>query len=118
MTDSLATLQQLVINLRDDRNWKQFHKPKDLAAALAIEAGELQELFLWKDHDQIERLLDQHEQREKIEDEMADVLAYLLALADITQTDLGKALEHKMRKNARKYPIDKVKGDARKYNEY
>lgn len=86
--------------------------------ALAIEAAELQERMLWKSEGQLDEALDDPEQREYLADEMADVLGYLLLLADRTGIDLGQALRRKVEKNAVKYPVERVKGDSRKYDQY
>ncbi len=101
---------------RDERDWGQFHNPKDMAMALSIEASELMEHFLWKTPDEVmARVV---ERREEIEEEVADVAIYLVELADILGIDLFEAMERKMAKNAAKYPADLVKGSSKKYNEY
>ena len=100
---------------RDERDWKQFHHPKDMAAGLAIEASELMELFLWKnEQEQIEIV---ETKREQIEDEMADIGMFLLELADNLNVDLLTAIEAKIEKNAEKYPVEKSKGRSAKYTE-
>ena len=112
----LARLIQAIRTFRDERDWLQFHNPKDLATALAIEASELQEVFLWR---QVEDLDDRVvEKRELIEEEVADIAIYLLEFADLLNIDLQKAIEHKMAKNAAKYPVEKAKGSCKKYNEH
>ncbi len=116
--DSLKLLAKLLTEFRDARDWKQFHTQKDLVMALAIEAAELQERMLWKSEGQLDEALDDPEQREYLADEMADVLGYLLLLADRTGIDLGQALRRKVEKNAVKYPVERVKGDSRKYDQY
>ena len=116
--ETLTKLTQKLIKFRDDRNWQQFHSHKDLVAALAIETSELQEEFLWKSEDDIAGMLNTPSTREAISDEMADVFAYLLLIAEKTGIDLEEALIAKMDKNNDKYPVDKVKGDSRKYNKY
>jgi NTP pyrophosphatase (non-canonical NTP hydrolase) len=94
---------------RDERDWAQFHNAKDLALALNIEAGELLELFLWKTAEQADA--------EKIKDELADVLAYAFMLADKYGLNVTEIMQAKLAKNNLKYPIDKAKGSAKKYNE-
>jgi len=94
---------------RDDRDWDQFHNPKDLAIALNIETSELLELFLWKNH--------QEADKEKIKEELADVLAYAFLLADKYELDVEDIVLNKIKRNAEKYPVDKAKGNAKKYNE-
>lgn len=118
MTDSIQAAKARVTQFRDERNWRQFHNPKDLAAALAIEAGELQQEFLWKTPAEVEALLEDPQSKTAIADEMADVFAYLLALSDICDVDLGAALKAKMVKNGEKYPANQVRGDHRKYSAY
>ena len=105
MKDALARLRQF----RDDRDWKQFHNPKDLSLALSIEASELLELFLWKSPEQANV--------EKVKEELADVVAYALFLADSYDLDLEKIVLDKIAKNEQKYPVSKAKGTAKKYTE-
>ena len=116
--DNIRDLIQAVTKFRDDRDWKQFHTFKDLSAALAIEASELQELTLWKSESEIEARQSDPDFREAFCDELADVFAYLLLMADKSQVDLGKALANKIKKNEAKYPIHKAKGNAQKYTDY
>ena len=100
---------------RDARDWKQFHHPKDMAAGLAIEAAELMELFLWKNEQEQRETVEM--KREQIEDELADIGMFLLELADNLNVDLLTAIEAKMEKNAKKYPVEKSKGRSAKYTE-
>jgi NTP pyrophosphatase (non-canonical NTP hydrolase) len=111
--DDLGALRQRVVAFRDERDWRQFHSPGHLAMAISIEAGELLEQFLWGDHDGVPP-----GKQQAVRDEMADVFAYLLSLADILQVDLGHALLDKLERNAQKYPASLVRGSARKYTEY
>jgi NTP pyrophosphatase (non-canonical NTP hydrolase) len=111
--DDLGALRQSVAAFRDERDWRQFHSPKHLAMAIAIEAGELLEQFLWSDHDGVFP-----GKQQAVRDEMADVFAYLLSLADVLDVDLGQALLDKLERNALKYPANLVRGSARKYTEY
>lgn len=97
---------------RDARDWKQFHTTKDLAVAISIEAAELNELFLWKTVEESEKV-----SREKLKEEIADILAYTLMLAGKHGFDVREMVLDKIRKNGEKYPVDKSKGSARKYNE-
>ena len=97
---------------RDARDWKQFHTTKDLAVAISIEAAELNELFLWKTVEESEKV-----SREKLREEIADILAYTLMLAGKHGFDVREIVLDKIRKNNEKYPVDKSKGSARKYNE-
>ena len=94
---------------RDDRNWSQFHNPKDLALALSIEAGELNELFLWKKPEEANI--------EKVKEELADVFSYALLLAEKYKLDVTEIVESKIAKNNEKYPVEKAFNSAKKYNE-
>ncbi len=118
MTDSLRVLQQRILRFRDERDWAQFHLPKDLAMAVSIEAAELAELFLWKTQEQAGEQLDGDQGREQVGDEMADVLLYLLLLADAAGVELGAAVDAKMAKNANRYPVEVARGSAAKYTEF
>jgi NTP pyrophosphatase (non-canonical NTP hydrolase) len=97
---------------RDARDWNQFHTSKDLALAIAIEAAELNELFLWKTVEESEKV-----NRDKLREELADVLAYTLMLAGKHGFDIKEIVLEKIRKNNEKYPVDRSKGSAKKYNE-
>jgi len=112
-----AELLQRLIEFRRERDWEQFHSPKDLAISLSIEASELLEWFQWKNDDEIALQLNS-DKREALEDEVADVVAYLTYLCHDIGLDINKAVAAKIDKNAQKYPIDKVKGRSDKYTEY
>ena len=99
-----------------ERDWDQFHSPKNLAAALSVEAAELLEHFQWLSEEQSKKL--PPEKLAQVRDEMADVLVYLVRLADKLEVDLLAAVEVKMAKNALKYPADKVRGSMKKYSDY
>lgn len=116
-TNDIAALTQKLIDFRDARDWQQFHNAKDLAAALAIEAAELQELFLWRS---VEACTPAKEDAryERVCEEVADVAAYLFLLCDRLDIDLVDAVERKIAKNAEKYPIAKARGNAAKYSEF
>ena len=116
MSDSIQALQSAVIRFRDERDWAQFHTPKDLALGLGIEAGELAELFLWKKEDEIRAALQDSDFRQRLGEEMADVLVFLLYLAEAAGIDLGAAVESKMVVNAEKYPVEKARGSAEKWD--
>jgi NTP pyrophosphatase (non-canonical NTP hydrolase) len=105
-------LIQKLIEFRDQRNWKQFHNPKDLAISLVLEAGELLEIFQWKSSEQAVQ-----EKRDDLEEEMADVLMYLLLLSNELGIDLEKAVKDKIAKNIEKYPESKSYGSSKKYTE-
>jgi len=99
-----------VIEFRDERNWRQFHNPKDLSISLALEASELLENFQWRTNEEAIA-----ENQENIWDEMADVAIYLIALADLLDVDMEEAILTKLAKNAKKYPVDKSYGSLTKY---
>lgn len=102
---------------RDARDWSQFHTPKNLAAALAIEAAELQECFLWKTDGEVEAEMATGPKREAAAEELADVMMFALLLADRLGIDIGQAITAKLAANERKYPVALARGTARKYTE-
>lgn len=113
MTDdatALIELRKLMAAFVVERDWQQFHTPKNLAMSLAIEAGELMEHFQWLTPDQSLRVKDDAETVAEIGEEMADVLAYLVALANGLEIDLAAAFERKMGKNRQKYPAEEYRG--------
>ncbi len=97
------------------RDWKQFHTPKNLAIALSVEAGELLEHFQWMSDQDSTRL--SRERLAKISEEMADVLLYLIRLADLLDVDLIQSANRKIENNSKKYPVEKARGTAKKYTE-
>jgi len=109
-TTPLAVLRQLVQEFVVAREWTQYHTPKNLAMSLAIEAAEVMEIFQWLTPEESWRVGEDRELREALCDELADVLAYLLALSHHTGVDLASALEQKMLKNERKYPVEEYRG--------
>jgi dCTP diphosphatase len=115
--DTIAALKALVAKFRDEREWSQFHNPKDLAASISIEAAELLELFQWKDTAELDALLADPAQRQHVEEEVADVVVYCLNMSDTVGFDLAEAIKAKLRANAEKYPVDKARGSAKKYTE-
>ena len=115
--DSWQALMAEARRFRDARDWSQFHTPKNLAAAIAIEAAELQERFLWKSDKEIERDLKDNAKRDAVVEEVADVLLFALLLADRLDIDVGKAIVDKLASNEQKYPVALARGNARKYTE-
>ncbi len=107
--ETIIEITNRLKEFRDERDWAQFHNPKDLAIAISIEANELLEQFLWKDPKDVNI--------EKLKEELADVLAYSLLLAEKYNLDIKGIILDKIAKNAVKYPIEKSKGTAKKYNE-
>jgi dCTP diphosphatase len=115
-SNNLIHLRDLVRVFVTERDWDQFHTPKNLSAALCVEAAELLEPFQWLTTGDAGELGE--EKLRAVRHEMADVLVYLLRLADKLDVDLGAAVDEKMALNRLKYPADKVRGDARKYSDY
>ncbi|MDP5866806.1 nucleotide pyrophosphohydrolase [Pseudomonas aeruginosa] len=114
--DVLKHLQTELAKFASERDWNQFHTPKNLAMALSGEAGELLERFQWLTPEQSERVALSSEALEGIEEEMADVLLYLIRLADRLNINLATAAQTMLKRNAEKYPIDQAKGNAVKYS--
>lgn len=103
------TITDLLIKFRDERDWKQFHNSKDLALAISIEAAELNELFLWKSNEDVDK--------EKLKEELADVLSFAFLLAEKHELDISSIIKDKIKLNGEKYPVHKSKGSAKKYNQ-
>lgn len=109
VNSSLKPIIEALEVFREERDWKQFHKPKDLAMALSIEASELLECFLWKDISKANK--------DNIKDEVADIFSYLLYIASDLEIDLQEATLKKIKSNSEKYPISKSKGNSTKYTD-
>lgn len=108
----MTDIQELICDLtafRNERDWNQFHNAKDLALAINIEAGELLELYLWKHAEEANV--------EKVKEELADIFSFALLLADKYKLDVKQIVQDKIKKNGEKYPVDKAKGTAKKYDE-
>ena len=105
----MEKLIDLLKEFMDERDWKQFHNPKDLSLALSIEASELLETFLWKSHEDADI--------DKVKEELADVFAYALLIADAYDLDIEEIVREKIKENSEKYPVAKAKGTAKKYTE-
>jgi|TARA_B110000495_G_C22782742_1_gene457761 NTP pyrophosphatase (non-canonical NTP hydrolase) len=103
-------LIDLLVQFRDERDWGQFHDSKNLALALSIEAAELNELFLWKKDSESEQI-----DRERLKEELADVFAYALMLAEKNGLSVSEIVKEKIIKNAQKYPVEESKGTSTKY---
>ncbi len=101
-----------LMKFRDERDWQQFHDSKNLALAISIEAAELNEIFLWKKDNEVENV-----SSDKIKEELADVLSFAFLLAEKHNLDIFQIVLDKVKKNAEKYPVDKAKGTAKKYDE-
>lgn len=105
----IKEITSALINFRNERDWHQFHNTKDLAVAISIEAGELLEAFLWKSAEEAKK--------EKIEEELADIFSFAFLLAHEKGLDVKKIILNKIEQNRKKYPVEKAKGTAKKYNE-
>ncbi len=101
-----------VLKFRDDRNWKQFHNPKDLAISISLEAAELLEVFQWSAED-----IACESKTDKIREELADVINYCILMADVCGIDLDEIVQEKIKKNNEKYPVEKAFGSKKKYTE-
>jgi NTP pyrophosphatase (non-canonical NTP hydrolase) len=120
LTDSVTTISELktrVLAFVHERDWEQFHSPKNLSMALAAETGELMEHFLWATPDQSRTIANEPVKRARIADELADVVIYAIEFANITGLDIAAAIEAKMAANAQKYPVEKSRGRSEKYTE-
>jgi dCTP diphosphatase len=113
--DSLKELIRAAVAFRDERDWAQFHNPKELAISLAVESAELLQLMQWHKGKGLERVID--EKHAHLQDELADVLFSVLLLADELKIDLGAAFLDKLTKTGEKYPVDKSKGSPKKYTD-
>ena len=102
-------ITDLLIKFRNDRDWEQFHNSKDLALAISIEAAELNELFLWKSNEDVDK--------EKLKEELADVFSFALLLAEKHKLDVPSIIKDKIKLNGKKYTVEKSKGSAKKYNQ-
>ena len=119
--DGRATLEELksrVKSFSEARDWDQFHSPKELAIGVATEAVELLDHFRFKNDEQMKQLLENPKSREEISDELADSFYFILRFAQMYGIDLSESLDHKLKKNEVKYPVEKTRGSNRKYSEY
>ncbi len=114
---TVAELRTRVTAFVRERDWEQFHAPKNLSMALAAEAGELMEHFLWATSEESRQLVHHAAKRRQIEEEVADVVIYALEFANMTGIDVAAAIEHKLAVNAKKYPVAKARGRSEKYTE-
>jgi NTP pyrophosphatase (non-canonical NTP hydrolase) len=110
-------LVRQILAFRDERDWRQFHSPKDLAISISLEAAELLERFQWKTPEEVAALVDDPEGNRQVSWEMADILILLISLADVLGTDLVKAAREKLQENERRYPVERARGTARKYRD-
>lgn len=121
MTDADTTIGDVKAALREfarERDWEQFHNPKDLGVALSIEIGEILEHFRFRTNEEIAARLEDERFRQSLAHELADAASFIVRLADVTGIDLAAAIEEKMRVSAEKYPADTVRGKPHKYTHY
>lgn len=116
-TTTVADLKTRILAFVRERDWEQFHAPKNLSMALAAEAGELMEHFLWATPEASAAIVHDPVKRQKIAEELADVVIYALEFANATGLDVAAAIEAKMAANGKKYPVEKARGRSEKYTE-
>jgi NTP pyrophosphatase (non-canonical NTP hydrolase) len=115
MSGGLSFVIDEIIKFRDDRDWLQFHDPKNLSQAISIEAAELQEIFLWMSTEKSKRL--PADKLQKLRNEVADIFIFMIYLCNHFDIDILEAVLNKIQMNKKKYPVDKSKGSSKKYNE-
>lgn len=113
----LIKINTEIDNFVNDRNWNQFHSVKNLTMALSVESSELLEIFQWMTEEQSEQAKEDPILKSKVEDELADIFVYLLRIVSKTNVNLEEAVLNKIKKNALKYPVEKAKGNSKKYDE-
>lgn len=111
--DEIRNITEKIKKFRDERDWMQFHDHKNMAISIILEASELLEHFQWKNKDEVEIYTKDH--KLQVEEELADIALYLFELADNLGVNLSEAMEKKLEKNAQKYPVEKARGNAKKY---
>lgn len=114
---SIYQLRQLIQDFVDERDWRKYHNPKDLAISIAIEAAELMELFQWVSERKVEKVLEDAKRFTRLEEELADIIILCFNLANVLDVDVAKAVTKKVEKNRAKYPVDLVKGNYKKYTQ-
>jgi NTP pyrophosphatase (non-canonical NTP hydrolase) len=112
--DSIQRLTKKIVKFRNDRDWKQFHNTKDVALSLVLEATEVLEHFQWKNGNDLENYVKKN--KDSISEELADVLYWVLLMSHDLDINIDKALQDKLKLNNKKYPVEKSKGSAKKYN--
>lgn len=113
----MELLKKKIAEFIKERDWEQFHNPKDLSMSLSIESAELMELYQWKNPEEINALINNPESFQKMKDELADIVIYSLSLANTLNIDVAEAVIKKLKKNEKKYPVKIAKGNAKKYTE-
>lgn len=114
---TIAQIKKELENFSKERDWKKYHTPKDLAISISIESGELLESFQWLKDEEITQVLNDPKKFHRIKSELADVFAYAFTLSNRLDIDVSEAIFNKINENKRKYPVDKIKGNYRKYSE-
>ncbi len=114
---TLGVLKQEVLAFAQERDWEQFHSPKNLSMAIAAEAAELMEPLLWVTPEESRAVMARPDKRAALQDELADIVVYCLEFANQTDIDLASAITAQMARNAQKYPVEKARGRSEKYNE-
>jgi len=114
----LEDIKEKIKNFVRERDWEKYHSPKNLSMAIAIEAAELMEHFQWISEKESEKLLNNPEKRQEIEEELADIAIYILDFCNLFDIDFEKIVEKKLKKSAEKYPVNLVKGKSHKYTHY
>lgn len=115
---TLEDLKEIVKDFCSKRDWDQYHTPKELAIGISTEAGELLDHFRFKSEEQMKEMFSNEEKKEQIQDELADITFFMMRFAQMNNINISKSLKIKIEKNAKKYPVEKVKGLNYKYNEY
>ncbi len=113
----LTEAVEKLIKFRSERDWLKFHTPKNLAVSIAIESAELMEHFQWRNEEETKEYLASGQNLEKVKEEIADTISYLLLLSNDLGIDLNQTVLNKIKKNEKKYPVEKCKGISNKYNE-
>ena len=120
MADADIRIQQIkdrVLSFAKERDWEQFHSPKNLSMAIGAEAAELMEHFLWQSAEQSRVDVEEPKLRAKVEEELADIFIFAIQFANVSKIDLSAAIEEKMKRNGEKYPVEKAKGRSDKYTD-
>lgn len=113
----VAEIKKRVLAFARERDWEQFHSPKNLSMAIAAEAAELMEHFLWQSAEKSREDMQNPSVRAKVEEELADIFIFAIEFANVTGVDVAQIIEQKMKRNAEKYPVEKAKGRSDKYTE-
>ena len=116
-TTRISELRERVSKFVQDRDWDKYHNPKDIAVSITIEASELLEIFQWVKDDDLDKTIEEPGKITRLEEELGDVMIYCISLANTLNMDIAQAVMKKIEKNESKYPVERVKGDYRKYTD-